>query len=460
VSEIRFIGIDKVTHSSFLLEVQGDDIFLAKLDSLNRLQFTKKINLVVSPELQDVSTVFVYDVRMLKDKFVFLIEAMDKNKTLAKFFVQDLSLEGEYISSALKIAEVEEDTESNHYINFEVSPDLSKVLVAIGMLRKGQSLKNKLFIRTIDQDLDLLESKDIHLGVKDQPDIMNILLNDWVITNEGDVYVLGEKISYQFKSSAYSIWVIKFLSNSLEEIKVELGVYWIYKAVLKINTSNEVMTGGFYYGKSTSSKLPKFQGAFYGLVKSKNNSNIIFKTVELDSQLEQYPLGAFVDEKFIDAEVKEDGGIFLMSEPRYISKGFHLGSLLIINFEREGALKFICTVPKAQIQSVFDNTGATSYFATYDNTTKVLKIIYNDHLKNLYMTNQKPRALVHIKKSIPVMVSIDSNGKMNKVALTNGSVNEIVLIPTACFFSSDQRILTIGKDIKKKQLVMGNVMLP
>ena len=342
----------------------------------------------------------------------------------------------------------------------------------------------KVGVHVYDQNMDQLWRKTIRIPYTDEL----FTVEDFEVDNEGNVYVTGveykEKLKVKRKGKPnYKYHVLSYTDNGKKDSDLPIEVEGKFLTDMKVRPNNEgqLLCGGFYSGQGTYS----VEGSFFLKVNASNGDvetasfedfGIDFITQNLSARQEKKARKKDAKGKTpelfqfdLDAMVmREDGGVVLVAEQYFVkvvtttttgangamstttNYHYYYNDLIVISVSPNGEIEWNTKIPKFQ-HTVNDHGRVSSYaMAVVDDK---LHFIFNDNPKNLTLEpGQRIRNFGAGKETLVVLVTVDSNGGLEKEPLFSIRDTDVVTIPKVCRQIGDRELVVFGQRKKSHRL--------
>jgi hypothetical protein len=365
--------------------------------------------------------------------------------------------------------------------NVAISQNDEYILVNYINPRENKYSRQQVGIKVYDKDFKLLWEK---LDELEFPDDYFVLKN-MSISNAGNVFVLGgvipEKRIRSSKKQEFQLYAYTDFGDEVVQYPLVIKDKYINEMTLSLTESDDIIVGGLYGLKDFS----KVSGTFYLRIDGNTQQ------VEASS-FKEFPID-FITEGMTERQEKktkkkadkgkdvglysyelrnltiaDDGSISFIAEQSYIvvstytdangvrttTYTYHDNDIIMVYVNPEGQIVENIKIPKYQ-------RASTAIFSSYvlglDDDKAYF--IFNDNIKNLTINERsKMKPFTGQKKSVAVVVSVDSNGKQKKSALFNAKEVGTLLRPKVSKqFKTGEEIYIVGQ--KGKKLSMGRIQL-
>lgn len=362
---------------------------------------------------------------------------------------------------------------------FRVSQDSTKLLVYHDTpydKKSNESFSLKVF-RT---DLTLLWEKRLELPY----DKGSFEINDYVVDNSGDVYMVSgitaEKntSSQNWKSARRKRYVLVSYSwqdNKVKEYDVNLKDKWIISLTTGVDPNNNLVIGGFYSNDQYFTVAGTFFFAIDGDSKTIRNKGLMpfseaflkqfmsEKRVEKGRELPDFYFDHFV--------LAEDGSALVVAEQYYVSERvttdfttgrtvvtyiYNYDDIIVVKINKDGVMEWAQKIAKEQ--STSNDKGAHSSYALARAGDK-LHFIFNDHPDNIELIRQDPgadlRSYTNLKKSVAAIATIDIDGFTMRDVLFDSMDGGTFLKPKVYYQPNEQSIILYA--VYKKHYKFGRI---
>jgi len=376
-----------------------------------------------------------------------------------------------------KVAEISFEKKSrynNGNYGFEVSRDSSKMLVYYNMPYDKKD-NEKYGFHVFDINMKELWHKQVVLPYSDQ--LFDV--QDYEVSNNSDVYLVGKLYDEKFKESikdepnyAYKIIAYKDAGNVSVTSDIELKDKYIQALNIAINNNDEIIGTGFYSNSSgqgvkgvfftrlnkETGKIEKQSYKEFGVDFIKQNLTIkeekkVDKKIKKGDNVEMYKY-------YLDNIVfKEDGGVVIVAEQYFVRTStytvysqnggsrtyttyhYYYNDIIVSSISPEGDIVWTEKIAKRQRTSNDQGFYSSYALAVKDNK---LYFIFNDNVKN-YFDNKQGEYFNGfaggLKSSVVTMVILDTDGNKTKEVLFNTKDQEIIIRPKVCEQLNDELVI-------------------
>lgn len=478
-TEIEWISEEKEIKNHFIDDIAGcfdqsvivfekglgfKDYNLIKLNSYNISNGQKKssdLNLKEDKITKDFESFY-----QIKDKlYLFTTKA---NTKLRKnyLYVQQIDTETLLpISESKQIAEIDfyKYDPGSYVLNSSV--DDSKLLVFCNVPNKENEYVEIVF-HVFDSDLNQLWEKSTTL-----PYTIELFdTEDFIIDNQGNVYVIGRKydekeMNHTYKRTGYTYHILTYFKDESfeDDNRIELSNNYICKLKTVVNNSGEVFYVGFY------SDNPGLivDGTFFKKVELQTNTTLIenlnvFTNEFLTQTMSAKTKAIFNNGKYAsmndygidDLIVKDDGSFVMIGEEFYIHKDlsslegkieytYNYDDIFVFNFSSEGHINWATKIGKRQ-NTLNDDGLYSSYSKAIIGND--IYFVFNDDEKNLNHNGKGEVEPFFVSgKPMVTLVQIGENGKQKRESLYGGSKDKILIVPKVGQQISSNGIVLLNK---------------
>ncbi len=421
------------------------------------------------PKVMDIKPKFE-NIFYLNGNLLLFTSAKDTEIQKNVLYLQKISPSGEAQGSFKSVGELSLYNDKKDGFNFKLTEDKSKIVVFFYDTYEDKYDKEPYTVKIIDGDMKEVFGRALKFPLQDR----RFKVNDYKVSEKGNIYfsISAEKISKRRKTKRPSRNVKKekfdqiFLSYNAESFK--FNSFLIDDTKFKpenlsfgIDTEDNVHIFAFATKKSGS----KFAGVFY--IKISNETEKIEKKIFKNFSKDKKFLESFENERngenenqwfsygIGDVNFLQDGTIIFLAENKFTNVKIITGKssksvkninynfcndLLSVHVNEENDIDWVVKIPKNQYSSN-DNFYYSSYFVT--NKDNKLRIIFNDHPKNLNVKN--PNKIKAIKKNSiykpfsasAVILTLFSDGSYEKYELFTKKLKNFSTSPRLIFQKED-----------------------
>jgi len=442
------------------------NIYIAKYDgSLNQVlyQELEVRKSVKGAEFEDI---------IMFNKNLYVFYSLDGKKTK----INNLSFQSVDKSTlilnndAKQVCSIKYEKKKNDgSFSFKYSEDFTKLMLYYNLpYQKGEP--EQFGYQVYKDNMELLWEKEITLPYKDE--LFSIENN--IVDNNGNVYLVGvlfkeKAVKKRYGLPNYEYKIISFTDKgeNKNEVTAALKNKFITDLQINITSKGDIVCGGFYSEKNTSS----IKGTFYmningktGEVKTENfkefETNFLAefmseKKASKGKELYEYSLDKIV--------IREDGGAVLVAEQFFVrvvttttyANGvttyhttyyYYYNDIIVVNVNPDGTIEWAKKIPKTQVST--NDGGFYSSYAVNISHGK-LYFIFNDNPKNITIKSDKVYPYNRGSKgSVVTLVIIDADGGMTREALFSVADAETIIRPKMCKQSAPDEMIIYGQKRK------------
>lgn len=454
-------------------------------------KYSPTLNSVMKKEyLTDKKGMSTFGLKYFQGKFAMLNSLNNKKEDYIQYSLLPINLDGSQ-GKVTNIAKVKYDSKDEiPSIQWDISADSSKLMFLATVDDDNDDKKAGIFASIIDKSYTPLWSRKYQLKQTEE----QYYPMSTVVTNSGDAYIIakayeGKKAKESKKEKkkskpAYDILLMKLSqgSESVQEIKLELGNAFIRSASLKSSKAGDMYCTGFY----SNTKLGALQGVFFlklgpdGAILAQNKKEFsvadlkMFGERNTDEDRDDN-VGLEDNFKFSDFLIADDGSAVVVCEQYYTETRssynastrswtyttyYYNNDMVTFSINAAGSIEKVAVIPKYQVSS-------NPYFQGYTAMVKDKSVLffYNDDEDNMKkpVTNPKPKKISSFKDCVAVMTTLDESGKLTRKQLFEASEVESLFIPKNSrqiskneMFFTTQKYRLFGKTI----FHIGTVTLP
>ena len=425
------------------------------------------MSLVYSKELKLTSVkskkVQFEQIFCLKGKIILFTSFYDKATDMNTAFAQEVDENGKISKEFVEVDQIKATKKRNSgNFDFIISDDSTKILVYHNPPFEKYA-DEKFSYKLFDTDMKLIWEKKFSLPFKDK----NFTVGSYEVDNDGNVHMLakiqlpnsqtGLKKLKEALNPSYSFRIVSYYHKQDEMKDFELALptkgsakKYVNDITFNVNTNGDIICAGFYGNKLGGG----INGAFYMRVDRKTQEVVADGYKEFGKDF----LGEFMsarkakknkglynyDLKYLIT--REDGSATLIAEQYYVvvvcrtdpktgartcTYHYYYNDIIAVNVNSKGVIDWTTKVPKRQ-HSVNDGGYYSSFIFSIKDRN--LFFMFNENPKN--MKPQKgggKKARVYYmnkpRKSVAVVVSMDSQGSMQKEALFSAKEAKFILRP-------------------------------
>ncbi|MDQ3110033.1 MAG: hypothetical protein M3R17_09075 [Bacteroidota bacterium] len=436
-----------------------------KLSDLS-LDYTKVISME-GPQKRRLSRNAIY---FLGGNIIIFANDYDKERDVNVLYAKILDDHSTTKKEWTIVAKISADKKSNQGSFYtEMSLDSQHILV-VANPPYDQYANEKFLLQLFDRDLNSLWEKSIIPPYKDE----FFALDNFIVAANDDIYmmatvskdktVMSKKERRSSPTYYHTVLMYEHASDNLKEYKVSLDPKFISDVRMTINEKGDIICAGFYSNKSSASII----GAFY--VKIDKETKEITKQGTMDFRADF--LSQFMSEKKVEKGkelydyilrhliLRDDGGAILVAEQYYevmvqsydptthaytYTYYYYYNDIIVVSINPAGEISWAKKIPKYQVSR---NDGGYYSSFTFAVSGDKMYFMFNDNprnLKNADENNTKYRYMNNPKKSIAVLVSMDSNGNQQRQSMFSNSDLKIILRPKLFMQMNEHRMILYGE---------------
>lgn len=436
-----------------------------KLSDLS-LDYTKVIPME-RPGKNDLTLDAIY---LMGSNIVIFAHDYDREKDINLLYAKILDEHSTTKKDWAEVARIPAERKSNPGSFYTgMSLDSNHILV-VANPPYDQYANEKFTLELLDKELNSLWKKEIVPPYKDE----FFALDNFIVAANDDVYMMAtvskdkSVMSRQERRSMptyyHAVLMYEHATDNLKEYKVNLDPKFISDMRMTINEKGDIVCAGFYSNKSSASII----GAFY--VKIDKETKEITKQGTMDFRPDF--LSQFMSEKKIEKGkelydyilrhlvLRDDGGAILVAEQYYevmvqsydptthaytYTYYYYYNDIIVVSINPAGEIGWAKKIPKYQVSR---NDGGYYSSFTFSVSGNKMYFMFNDNAKNLKTydeSSQKFRYMNNPKKSVAILVSMDSNGNQDRQAMFNNSDLKIILRPKIFMQMNEHRMILYGE---------------
>ncbi len=419
---LQFVGKEKNTGTTLWMKKSREGYFLEKFDENDIRTFSKNINcdsLFPSSRKKTIR----FSPMLYSHELIYLFaQYIDRETKLESTALLQLSPTGKVMMRTATLFTLNKAA----YYTFTVSPDSLLIGVAQIITEKKE---NHVTLKTFDRSLDTVAEFKSNLDKPDNENVYGMGLHNMLIDNSGDflleVYLFTK--NYERFGSAY--WLVNPIENTIKRVLPALQGAAIETSEIAFNPH-----GGFEVAGISQQPNPKPQSAdnhllFFGLIDKVTGQINILRTMtfkmphfKTTGEREYYSINTSTSVS------RKDGGIIVIVEQQLVGKKnlwVHINDIFVTDFNPDGSVNYFKEIEKNQSYLWGPYISAYSILPVYDQYSGTLHLIFNTN--EATGTTSKP--MRNPKRSMPVIVSIVSNGNVTKKQLAVAANKSIVLSP-------------------------------
>ncbi|GAB4136623.1 MAG: hypothetical protein Fur0041_11160 [Bacteroidia bacterium] len=391
-----------------------------------------------------------------------------------KAYGQILEANGAVSKSWIEIGKLKSEKKSQQgSFLFTISNDSASVLL-IGNPPYDSYGDEKFEFSLIDNQFNFLWKKQVSLPYRDK----YFTLNSFMVKENGNVYMLAniskDKSNMSFRERRttptyyYNILMYEHATDQLTEFPVDLKEKFITDVSFNVLGNGNIICAGFYSNKNSVNII----GTFYMQMDHQSKSVITQNVKEFDQDFLTQFMSAKKASKgrelysydFRHFIIREDGGAVIVAEQFYITQHcttdprtgatsctyyYHYNDIIVISINPNGQIDWAKKIAKRQVTA--NDGGYFSSFAMAVSGNK-LYFMFNDNPKNMLNDGKGIRTMGSAKKSMAVLVTLDSNGNQTREAMFSNKDLKIILRPKLFLQTTEQEMILYGQKGKTYKL--------
>lgn len=326
----------------------------------------------------------------------------------------------------------------------------------------------KYSLQLVGNDLSTVWEKEIAPPYRDQ----YFALDNFTVSKQGNVYMMATVskdkavMSRQERRSQptyfHTVLVFDPVAEKLDEYKIDISPKFISDVTFEVDPAGDIVCSGFYSNKSSNAII----GTFYMKIDRETKQVVSQGTKDFGQDF----LSQFMSEKkaskgheLYDYDLKhlvlrDDGGAVLVAEQFYevlvqtydpqtkmytYTYYYYYNDIIVVSINPDGTIAWSQKIPKLQVSH--NDGGYYSSFAFAVSGNKMY-FMFNDNPRNLKMLEDgKYRYMNNPRKSVAVLVTMDSNGKQERQAMFSNKDLKIILRPKLFLQTSEHRLVLYGE---------------
>ncbi len=438
-----------------------------------QMNLTKSREIDLNKQIKGMGYEFIVDF----NNKLYLFTSKHDNRSGRKilYYQQILKTSLNIDGNLIKVAEVDRRGLSQRHsglFGVERSQDDSKLLIYYQQ-PKGKGGSDEFGFVVFDQSFKKLWDKRTKLPYDDE--IFEV--EDFEISNEGDVYLLGivfkdkKKVkrkgepNYQYRVLGYTDE-----GDRYEEYPVENEGYFFTDMQMEVTKEQNIICAGFYSEKGTFS----IKGSYFIKLDAQTKSVLSedFKQFDLDfitqnltnAQVKKAKKGKKTElysYRLDDIVIREDGGAVLVGEQFFVNtfttttrdaNGFtqtvttsyyHYDDIIVVNINPDGTIEWAEKIAKRQ-----STTNDGGFFSSYalGVVGSRLYFVFNDNGENLiYNGTGKPAYFDGYRNGIVSLVEVNGLGQQKRSALFRSREVDVLTRPKVCEQVSKNELVIFGQ---------------
>ncbi|HTL83413.1 MAG TPA: hypothetical protein VL651_16975 [Bacteroidia bacterium] len=428
------------------------------------LDYSKHISMRLPSNVELESQSVFY----LAGKFVVFGSTYDKIKNLNELYYCMLDDRGFVTKEWTVVATIAAEKESNSGSFFAtLSNDYRHILLIINPPFEKAS-NEKYTLQLLDSDMNTSWTKDISPPYQDQ----FFSLDNYIVSTQGDVYMLAtvskdRSVMTRAQRRAtptyyHTVLIYDRSTDELVEYKVDLDPKFISDVKMTVNDSGDIICAGFYSNKSSNDVI----GSFFMKIDKKTKEVVKQGTMDFSQDF----LAEFMSPRKVKSGkelanydlkylvLRDDGGAVLVAEQYYeilvqnydpaskmytYTYYYYYNEIIVVSINADGQIAWEKKIPKYQVSR--NDLGYYSSFSFAVSGDKMY-FMFNDSPKNMDLKNgDKYKYMTNPKKSVAVLVTMDSYGNQQRQAMFSNDDLKIILRPKLFMQSSDTQLYLYGE---------------
>jgi len=391
-----------------------------------------------------------------------------REKDVNILYAQSLDDHGTSIKNWTTVATIPAAKRSNPgSFYLDVTRDSAHVLLVINP-PYDKYAEEKFTLQLIDKELKTEWKKEIVPPYKDQ----FFALDNFIVSKNGDVYMLAtvskdksvmSRTERRTQPTYYhTVLLYDQAKDSLKEYKISLDPKFISDVKMEVTDDGDMICAGFYSNRSSNAII----GTFYLKIDKQTKAVSSIGTKDFDQdflvqfmtakkaskghELYNYMLRHLV--------LRDDGGAVLVAEQYYevmvqsydpqtkmytYTYYYYYNDIIVISINPDGKIAWAQKIPKLQVSH--NDGGFYSSFAFAVSGDKMY-FMFNDNPKNLKAdVTGKYRYMNNPRKSVAVLVTMDSKGNQDRQAMFNNKDLKIILRPKLFLQTNEKQMILYGE---------------
>jgi len=367
-----------------------------------------------------------------------------------------------------EVAKISADKKSNPGSFYTgMSMDSTKILLVVNPPYEKYA-DEKFTLQLIDKELSTEWQKDIVPPYKDE----FFALDNFIVAANGDVYMLATISKDKSVMSRterrttptyyHSVLMYEHASDLLKEYPVKLDPKFISDVKMTIDTTGNIICAGFYSNKSSNAIIGSFYLKIDKVTTQITSQGTMDFAQDFVSQFMSQRRAARGNELYNyilkHLVLRDDGGAVLVAEQYYeimvqnydptshmytYTYYYYYNDIIVVSINPTGNIAWAQKIPKYQMSR--NDGGYYSSFAFAVSGDKMY-FMFNDNARNLKNPNANSyRYMQNPKKSVAVLVTMDSNGNQNRQAMFSNKDLKIILRPKLFMQMNEFRMILYGE---------------
>jgi len=356
---------------------------------------------------------------------------------------------------------------------YNISGDSTKLVVYYDLpFQKGEAERFGYLV--LDRGLNVLSKREVTMPYDDEL----VVIKNYQLSNEGELFLSallynekpqpkrGGKVNYKYLIISY-----RPNTDDANQYIVDLEGKFITDLQFLIAES-ALICGGLY----SEEGIDGVKGTFYMSLDPATNKvkHATFKEFPADF-LQQFmsPKKVKKGKELYKYDLREllwqkDGSVLMLAEQYYISTttspvsdgrggytyrstySYHYNDIIAVHVTALGQIDWTTKIPKTQISR--NDRGRYSSFVFGQDVNKTY-LLFNDNPKNMEAaTGKKTANLIRNKKTVLVMVTLDSEGGLSKQVVLNAGTFKVLPRPKVSRQLIQGEVLLFGQKGRRQRL--------
>ncbi|CAN5277367.1 hypothetical protein BH09BAC5_BH09BAC5_11760 [soil metagenome] len=410
------------------------------------------------------------EIYFISQNIIVFAHCYNKEKDLNQLFCEILDEHGSVKKEWTVVAAIPALKKSNPGSFYTgLSQDSANILVVVNP-PYDEYANEKFTLKLLDKDLATKWEKTIIPPYKDE----FFSLDNFIVASNGDVYMIAtvskdkSVMSRHDRRSTptyfHTVLMYEHESDNLKEFQISLDPKFISDVSMTVNEKGDIICAGFYSNKSSASII----GTFYLKIDKETKAITHKGTMDFNPDF----LSQFMSEKKVEKGkelydyilrhlvLRDDGGAILVAEQYYevmvqsydptthaytYTYYYYYNDIIVVSISPEGDISWAKKIPKYQVSR---NDGG--YYSSFNFAVSGDKMyfMFNDNSKNLNNKDenlQKYRYMNNPKKSVAVLVTIDSRGNQDRQLMFRNNDLKIILRPKLFMQINENRMILYGE---------------
>lgn len=348
-----------------------------------------------------------------------------------------------------------------------MSMDSSQILVVVNPPYEKYA-NEKFTLKLLDRELNKQWEREIVPPYKDE----FFALDNFLVAANGDVYMLATISKDKSVMSRterrntptyyHSVLMYEPSTDALKEYSVKLDPKFISDVKMTIDSLGNIICAGFYSNKSSNAIIGSFYLKIDKGTKEITSQGTMDFAQDFVSQFMSkrraargYELYNYMLKYLV---LRDDGGAVLVAEQYYelmvqnydqtshtytYTYYYYYNDIIVVSINPNGNIAWAQKIPKYQMSR--NDGGYYSSFAFAVSGDKMY-FMFNDNPRNLSDPNSNNyRFMQNPKKSVAILVTMDSNGNQNRQAMFSNKDLRIILRPKLFMQINEHRMILYGE---------------